>query len=738
MRRKLLSMTTAVICGIVCMQFFEKIQLPAAIVCTAVCAFICVKSDRARKKFYLLLLVSFLAGGLLLSLEKMEAGSSLFSKSLESAENFSAVVTEIDKIKDDQYRIYCQIGREKLLCRYYQRIEHYEQLLGCTVSFAAQTEIPRSASNPRTFDYQLYLKSKGIHYITTLDSFRIVQKPDSLLSKGKSIIFIKREQLIKNLSMSKSGAAVLRGILFGDTKELDEETYEEFRKNATAHVLAVSGLHIGMLYSLYCAINKKRNSRFLTAAFIILLLIYGTAAMWSISVNRAIFLILLSMGAKFLHRRYDLLTALSAAAFFSILKNPYVIFGAGFQMSFLAVLSMAFFAPILQRYVKESAAAVLSVQLGLLPYMAYTFNVCSLAGFFCNIPVVFLASVIVPLGTGAFFVYLFSGMVFPGCGQVLEGLVQMMIKVNHFFGAGGKLAFDTVSPPLWLLVLFYGCSFLLASEFFAVYLRRKNWKLLGKTAGLIGMAVAMTAVISASPFDKAQVVFVDVGQGDCIHLKDAGGRQVLLDGGGSIRYNVGEKMLKPYLLKNGISSLDIAAATHLHTDHYLGLCQLKEVYPVAHMLTKGRAGQKIRLGDKEWIEILWPDKSSSVDESDENLNSLIFKVHLENFTVLVTGDITEEGERMLLEKYQGTDKLSADVLKVAHHGSAYSSCDDFLTAVRPRIAVIGVGKNNYGHPSQKVIEKLRKSDTMVYRTDLDGAVGIIDKRGKLSVCTKNP
>lgn len=111
---------------------------------------------------------------------------------------------------------------------------------------------------------------------------------------------------------------------------------------------------------------------------------------------------------------------------------------------------------------------------------------------------------------------------------------------------------------------------------------------------------------------------------------------------------------------------------------------------------------------------------------------------MKGFTILVTGDITEEGERMLLRRYQGTDVLCADVLKVAHHGSPYSSCEDFIRAVNPAIAVIGVGRNNYGHPSEKVIEKMRGLGIMVYRTDRDGAVGIINKRGRLSVCTKNP
>ena len=227
-----------------------------------------------------------------------------------------------------------------------------------------------------------------------------------------------------------------------------------------------------------------------------------------------------------------------------------------------------------------------------------------------------------------------------------------------------------------------------------------------------------------------------MGQGDCLHLKTAEGRNIFIDGGGSIRYNVGEKTLKPYLLKNGVKSLDLAAATHLHTDHFLGLSQLAEVFPVKAFLTEGEAGQRFSIGENQWLELLWPLKKDA-DSDDENLNSLIFKVHLGGLTILVTGDLTEEGEELLLERYKGTNKLSADILKVAHHGSNYSTCDRFLEAVKPAAAVISVGKNNYGHPGDKVIEKLQKKGIMIFRTDRDGAVGVMtDRKGNFSICTK--
>ena len=103
-------------------------------------------------------------------------------------------------------------------------------------------------------------------------------------------------------------------------------------------------------------------------------------------------------------------------------------------------------------------------------------------------------------------------------------------------------------------------------------------------------------------------------------------------------------------------------------------------------------------------------------------------------SILITGDMTAEWERAMTEKYRGTDVLRADVLKVAHHGSKYSSTEEFLDAVKPKVAMIGVGKNNYGHPSDEVIEKLKEKGIITYRTDVDGAIGIRKEKGRITVC----
>ena len=734
MRRKLLCAAVAVLLGIVFAYFADIRWYFSGLLFLSAAFFLCRREPK-RRKFYASLFACFCLGCFLLYSVQFQEENSILNEYMGEEAELTAVVTEVQKLEEEKFRLCCRVQGKKLLCSYYRPLDEHWRLIGCTISFHASVEKPAPAGNPRVFDYCLYLKTKKIYHTAVLDSFRVISRDRTPFYRLQERLVGGREEMIREMELSDDVAGLIKGILFGDTKSLSEETYKAFRQNGTAHVLAVSGLHVGMLYGVYRKAAGKRKSALCPILFLGLLLLYGTATLWSVSVTRAIFLIVIMFFGDILHRRYDMVTALAAVAVFAVLKNPYVIFGASFQMSFLAVLSMAFFTPPLEKHLGAAAAPMLSVQLGLLPYMAYNFNYISVVGILCNIPVVFLVSIIVPLGICGYLLYMATGALLPFFPQAVGGLGYLTVEINRFFQADGFLSFDVVSPPLWLLAAVYAAAFFCTSEHFLIYFGRRDTAALALPVLLIIAIVLGGYSAGRSPFDRADLVFIDVGQGDSLHVKGFGGQNLLIDGGGNIRYNVGEKVLKPYLLKNGVGRIDLAAATHLHTDHFLGLEQLQQCFPVEVMLTEGKAGQRINLGVGQRIDILWPETREPNTE-DENLNSLIFKVYSGGTTVLVTGDITEDGEKMLLKKYRGTDVLKADVLKVAHHGSPYSTCDDFLKAVEPSVAVISVGSNNYGHPDEKLIEKMRNYGIMVYRTDLDGAVGIISKKGRISVCTE--
>ena len=147
------------------------------------------------------------------------------------------------------------------------------------------------------------------------------------------------------------------------------------------------------------------------------------------------------------------------------------------------------------------------------------------------------------------------------------------------------------------------------------------------------------------------------------------------------------------------------------------------------------AGERIQIEKNLYIDILWPDISNPINDNILNNNALVFKLSYISFSILFTGDIEEIAEKMILEKYKNNlELLKVDVLKVAHHGSATSSIEEFLNVVRPEIALIGVGEDNsFGHPSDNVLERLKSFNCKIYRTDKNGEISINVKANKLLI-----
>ncbi len=144
-------------------------------------------------------------------------------------------------------------------------------------------------------------------------------------------------------------------------------------------------------------------------------------------------------------------------------------------------------------------------------------------------------------------------------------------------------------------------------------------------------------------------------------------------------------------------------------------------------------GQKINIEKDIYFDTLWPNSQNIINENAINNNSLVCKINYKDFSCIFTGDIEKVAEEAILQKYKNTNKLKATILKVAHHGSKSSSIQEFLNEVKPKIAIIGVGKNNtFGHPNEAVLKKIEEQRSKIYRTDLNGQITIkVNKKGKI-------
>ena len=238
-------------------------------------------------------------------------------------------------------------------------------------------------------------------------------------------------------------------------------------------------------------------------------------------------------------------------------------------------------------------------------------------------------------------------------------------------------------------------------------------------------------------------------------------KNILIDGGGSEfgKFDVGESILLPYLLDRRISSIDYMLISHTDSDHILGLFAIIKNLNVKNIIISKQGensnnlkilnqlvrdknirvimvekGDLIQIDKHSFFEILFPE-NELIKENVLNNNSIVAKFKCDSFSMLFTGDIEEIAEKRICEMYEDTNKLQATILKVAHHGSKSSSTEDFLELVNPKIALIGVGaNNNFGHPSSKVLERLKQFTNLIYRTDEYGEISIVVKsKGKIRI-----
>lgn len=630
--------------------------------------------------------------------------------------------------KTDHYVIEIQDERGfRVRINYYESIEAPWDYIGCRIVYKSKLNYGDPARNPHCFNYRRYLRSADVYLTGTVRSFNIKEQIRNPYVRYLSFLAEIRSNFEKRLPISSRG--MIMGMLFGDTAGIDEEVYDDFKRNGTAHILAVSGLHIGLLFSVYERITGGKTSKMGTVILAFMMYSYGTLAFWSPSVIRAEMMILMKTAARIKELRYDSLTAMSVAAVFLMIRNPYVIYGIGFQMSFLAIISINIVSSKLPDKIPKSLSQTISVNLSMILYQAYVFNYISPFAVLINLPVLYAAGIAIPAAFCSFALYAVSyalgrGIVAAFIMIPASSVTEMMVWLNSFLTFGGRNSWDIISPPAFIPALVTGAMLFLCSEYSGI-LRLRG--LSGKTALIMLIIVSssfLSYVMLYEPVGRDEIVFVDVGQGACTHIR-AGSLNALIDGGGNRDRNVGEKVLKPYLLKNSVRSVDLSLATHEDIDHIKGLEELADCFKADKPLKMCSAGKRFDITDDIHIDVLWPLEHK--ENTQKNENSSVFMIDYQGIKVMVTGDLDMEGEKNMIRYYDSIgrgDLLKADVLNVGHHGSHNSTSDELLDAVSPTIAVIQVGRNNYGHPREEVLERLRNHGIKIFRNDKMGAVGL--------------
>jgi len=672
--------------------------------------------------------------------------------------------------KDDGYKIIIKCnnikGLKKVQASYYQDLPLTENsdivddnklsvntnvadiysLLGRDVTMYGTLKLAQDGENPACFNYKLYLNSIGIRYTMSGKYLKIDSENNSLYWRYKRSLYTVRDQFVSLFGEEQQ--AFIKGVVLGDKSNLSEDVVDDFSANQTGHVLAVSGLHIGFLYSLLKTLTKKKRSKAIAVLIITVMFLYGEMTMWSSATTRAFIVAAVKIVSIYVRRPFDLLSSISTASIILLTLNPLQLFNSGFQLSFMALMGICFLTKPYSHFMDESFAVLMAVQTTVSPLIMYSYNSFNAMSIFINVPIVYMASILVPMTIIALMIMLIFNTVPNILIILIEALSDFIVELNT------RLTFDNFFynniPGInaSTLFLFYLLLFLAFSEWTRVKLLRQHYDAINRKLPLIIAPVLILCIMTANTFANDEVVFVSVGQGDCIHIK-AKANNVLIDGGGNANYNIGKNVLRPYLLKSGTDNLDMAIVTHLHMDHYQGILELNEIFPIAgigvpadsvgtaelpeHALAV-KVGNRVNIAEGVYVEPIWPIETSK--SGNQNENNTVYMIYYGNYKILVTGDMLEADELEMVRYYEETDILRADVLKVGHHGSKSSSSEDFLDAVSPQIAVISVGLDNmYGHPHQQTLDRLAERGIEVYRTDVNGAVGLDIRKKSIHIDT---
>ena len=599
------------------------------------------------------------------------------------------------------------------------------------------------AHNPGEFDFNKFYTYAGIQaWASALGITQNIGQDDDFWQDLKIAVITKIE---KTFGDNKAMALAL----FIGEKGLLRINQEDLSEMGLLHLFAVSGLHVGIIYlTLLTMLNLLFNinrARFVAS---ITLIFYGFLCSWSPSVFRTILIIMIYNLSLILQRKISFLQLLSLTLFIITISNPLQLFSVGLQLSLTAFISLWIadkcFLPYLYKLKKKYSLNkylfslgqyliyTLSVIVFIAPLSAYYFNIISLNAIFTNV----LAGPIVTLMLN---IILFS-LLFPQ-GFILQRYLAGAFNFMNYL-------FEEIINYASYLPLFTRKIALTPSEFlfiilvivitFLLFRKRRVWAL---SFAAISILLLSFKIAGFFVIYQNQIICFDAGNADCTYLEFADKRKLLIDTGSQEQYpKIVKTSLLPYLKKRHIHFLDCVVITHPHEDHYGGLSllanniKIKELIIHKSALKDDAFANLIKDLDTEinitvlqdtaslWsgrIRFLHPD--SSYESSNMNNNSLVAMVNYDDYKLLFTGDIEAEAEMRLIEQ-QG-NKLKADFLKIAHHGSITGSQVEFLNIVNPHNCFIPAGSRDKEHfPNKVVIKRLNEQGTRIHNGNLKGAL----------------
>lgn len=629
--------------------------------------------------------------------------------------------------------------------------DEYEGVqLGNTIQVHGKLSSFKPATNPGQFDEYSYYKSSGICAKMNAKSIAIINTDTAFIKIFLNNIKYKFTETFHTLFPEKE-AGIIMAMILGEKAYMDEDIKELYQENGIAHILAVSGLHMSLIgmgfFNLLRKLKRSLVLSVLLSSFLICCYSYITG--FGISAERAMIMLLMYLAAKLIGCTYDIISAVSLATIIILFKQPLVLFQAGFLLSFGAIFAIAFIYPIFIKLLDRekhkklyplmnSFMLSLSIQMVTIPIVLHFYFIIPIYGIFLNL-------IILPL------------MTLTASGAVIAGIVGFInLPLGWFISGGtyyilkfyellciyaGKLPYHQVvlgRPDKSQILLYY--IFLAIIIIISLILKKKT---------LLFLLALTVIILKKGKPEGVEVAFLDVGQGDSIYVRNCYGTSFLFDGGSLDVLNVGKYRLKPFLLSQGIRKIDYVFISHTDLDHISGIIELMEYKMVSSLVLP-----KIEYKDEKYVQLeciannlgislLYFNKGSKLYENefliecyhpekgmdfvDTNAVSMILEISFGSFSMMLTGDADKKAEidavRYRIDNMAKNNRVT--VLKASHHGSNYSSIDEFISNINPLYTIISCGRyNSYGHPGINAIERLKSAGSSIYLTADYGAVMI--------------
>ncbi len=648
---------------------------------------------------------------------------------------------------------------EDRLLAYVKDPTEYE--VGSILSLSGTIYPIEEPTNPGQFNSRLYYAGKGISYTLYADQVSCIGGQIEML-KEQLLKFQDRIGQIYETVLEPPEDGILKAMVLGDKTELDSDVQKLYQQNGISHVLAISGLHISLIGMGLYKILKRISGYRLPAAVptMGLLMAYGWMTGGSQSSVRAIGMCFIAILADLVGRTYDMLTAMGVMLLVIAATNPLAVKQSAFLLSFGAVLGIAWFSPLWKLTErknqkkwkwKEGLQTSLAVLLMTFPVLLQFFSEYALYSTLLNLLVIPLMSVLMAAGILCGVVGLFSLRAARLPGLVCHVILWIYQKLGTLCLRLPGSVLTIGIPSRWKIVVYYLTLALVLFLLYREKQRKKYWRRqepFRASRRILwwcrGSMVLVTLLLCVRYQRGMELCMLDVGQGDCVFWELPDGTTFLSDGGSTSVTDVGSYRIAPFLKARGVRTIDYLLISHMDQDHISGLQELLEygsiqvrqaLLPGLHMkddaylqmeaLLENADVERIYLNSGDLAEqgeysmrCLWPPSEGQTD--DRNEMSLVMEVEYGAFRMLLTGDIDEQAERRLVASGQ---LESVDILKVAHHGSRYSSSSEFLQQVTPAVSLISCSATNrYGHPGQETLVRLQETDSAVRITKNCGAI----------------